>query len=169
MGGHADPLRLGFVEVMNTPPVTDEELARRLTAGRHDAFEALLERYRPFLTNLAARQLGRPAAEDVVQDVLLSVWQHVHTFDPRRGTFRAWVAQITRRRIINEMRRRRSRPQAEPDPDGMLLDRLPHGGPDVADLLAVDERRMAVRRALRLLPQSQRDAVTLAFLDELPH
>ena len=161
--------RLVFVEAIEEQTVPDEELVRRLAEGRHDALDALHERYLPSLTSLAARQLGRAAAQDIVQDVFVSVWQHAHSFDPRRGTFRAWVVQITRRRIINELRRRRSRPQAEADPDGNLLAKLSDDVPDVADQLASDECRSAVRRALQVLPKPQREAIALAFLDEFTH
>jgi len=105
--------RLVLVETIEEQTVPDEELVRRLAEGRHDALNVLHERYLPTLTSLAARQLGHAAAPDVVQDVFVSVWRHAQSFDARRGTFRAWIVQITRRRIVNELRRRRSRPQRE--------------------------------------------------------
>jgi RNA polymerase sigma-70 factor (ECF subfamily) len=161
--------RLVFVDTIEEQTVPDDELVRRLAHGRHDALDMLHERYTPCLTSLAARQLGRTAAQDIVQDVFVSIWRHAHSFDPRRGTFRAWVVQITRRRIINELRRRRSRPQAEADPDGTLLAKLSDDVPDIADQLADGERRSEVRRALQVLPQPQREAIALAFLDEFTH
>jgi RNA polymerase sigma-70 factor (ECF subfamily) len=161
--------RLGFVETIQEQSVPDEELVRRLVEGQLEALDALHERYTPALTSLAARQLGRAAAQDIVQDVFVSVWRHAQSFDPRRGTFRAWVAQITRRRIINEVRRRRSRPQAEADPDDTLLAKVSDEAPDISDQLAADERRSAVRGALEVLPRSQREAIVLAFLDEFTH
>jgi RNA polymerase sigma-70 factor (ECF subfamily) len=162
--------RLVFVEALEQQTVPDEELVRRLAEGRHDALDALHERYLRSLTSLAARQLGRAAAQDIVQEVFVSVWRHAYSFDPRRGTFRAWVAQITRRRIMNELRRRRSRPQAEADPDGAILARLSDDVQEVvADQVANDECRSALRSALQVLSKPQREAIALAFLDEFTH
>jgi RNA polymerase sigma-70 factor (ECF subfamily) len=157
------------MDLTDAPPVPDEELVRRLSAGHGEAIELLHRRYRPLLTSLASRQLDRPAAEEVVQDAFLTVWQRAPSFDPRRGTFRAWVVQITRRRAINELRRRRSRPHLESDPDGELLDNVADGAAEISDRLIGEERRSAVRGALRLLPPAQREAVMLAFLGELSH
>ncbi len=165
---NSDP-RLVLMEAIDTHTVPDEELVRRLAEGRRDALNMLHERYLSSLTHLAARQLGRATAQDVVQDVFVSVWVHAHSFDPRRGSFRAWVVQITRRRIINELRRRKSRPRVEVGDEGALLENIADNAPDIAEGLAQDERLSAVRSALRILPAPQRDAIALAFLDELTH
>ena len=169
MAGPNSVRSLGFVNAIEAQQCPDEELVRRLAEGQREALDPLHERYGPVLTSLAARQLDRPAAEEIVQDVFLTVWQHAGNFDPRRGSFRPWVFQITRRRIINELRRRRSRPQVEADPEGVLLGVLVDDEPEVVDKLASDERRSAIRGALEVLPQPQREAVALAFLDELTH
>jgi RNA polymerase sigma-70 factor (ECF subfamily) len=97
----------------------------------------------------------------------MAVWQHARSFDPRRGRFRPWVFQIVRWRIINELRRRRSRAQV--DPDEAPLDRLADDDPEPAELMAREERRVAVRRALAVLAPLQRHAVTLAFFRDLTH
>jgi RNA polymerase sigma-70 factor (ECF subfamily) len=169
MAGPNGVLRLPYMKTIEAQHVPDEELVRRIADGRHDALDPLQERYRPVLTSLAARQLDHPSAEEIVQDVFLSVWQHARTFDPHRGSFRPWVFQIARRRIINELRSRRSRPQLEADPEGVLLDGLSDDAPGMAEQMAGDERRSAVRGALQVLPQPQREAVALAFLEELTH
>jgi RNA polymerase sigma-70 factor, ECF subfamily len=161
--------RLAFVKTIEVDHVPDEELVSQLAAGRQEALDQLQERYAAVLTSLASRQLDRPSAEEIVQDVFLSVWQHAQSFDPRRGTFRPWMFQIARRRIINELRRRRSRPQLELDSEGVRLSGLVDDAPEVAEQVAGDERRSVVRCALRVLPQSQRDAVAMAFLEELTH
>ncbi|MBV9582225.1 MAG: sigma-70 family RNA polymerase sigma factor [Chloroflexi bacterium] len=154
---------------VKTAPVPDEELVRRLAGGLGEPLESLHARYGSFLTTVATRAVDRPAAEEIVQDVFLTVWQHADRFDTRRGSFRNWVLQITRRRILNELRRRRSRLIPEMDPDGRLLETLTDATPELADRVVVDERRSAVRVALHILSQSERQAITLAFFNELTH
>jgi RNA polymerase sigma-70 factor (ECF subfamily) len=142
---------------------------RRLAEGCREALTPLHGRYRALLAGLAARYLDRPSSEEIVQDVFVTVWQHASTFDPRRGSFRPWVLQITRRRILNELRRRRSRPTIEVDPDGTLLQKMVDGTPEVLEQVVVEERSSALRGALQVLPEPQREAVALAFLNELTH
>src|SRR6266852_7377429 len=148
---------------------TDEGLIHQVAEGQCEALAPLHDRYATLLCNLATRQLGRSAAEEVVQDIFTTVWQHARSFDPERGSFRPWVLQITRWRIINELRRRRSRPQIEADPEGALLDRLSGDDPEPVELMARQERYAAVRGAVDVLPPHQRQAVALAFFDELTH
>ena len=90
-----------------TLQLSDEELVRRVADNDREALGRLHTRYRALLIGLAARQLDHPSAEEIVQDVFLTVWQRASSFDPGRGGFRAWVIQITRYRVINELRRRR--------------------------------------------------------------
>ena len=140
-------LRIAFVKTNEVERVADEVLVSRLAAGRLEALDPLQERYGSVLTSLASRQLDRPSAEEIVQDVFLTVWQHAPNFDAHRGRFRPWMFQIARRRIINELRRRRSRPQLHADPEGGLLDGLADDAPAVAEQVAGDERRSADRCA----------------------
>jgi RNA polymerase sigma-70 factor (ECF subfamily) len=135
--------------------------------GSHEALELLHQRYSALVTHLASRQVERPAADEIAQDVLVSVWQHARSFDPRRGRFRPWMLQIARRRIINELRRRRARAGFVTDADGVLLGDVADDGPGVGELVARQERRSEVRCALRVLPAPQREAVAMAFLHEM--
>jgi DNA-directed RNA polymerase specialized sigma24 family protein len=61
---------------------------------------------------MAVRSLDRAAAEEISQEVFLAVWRHAGSFDPTRGTFRAWVLQTNRSRVLNELRRCSRRPRA---------------------------------------------------------
>jgi RNA polymerase sigma-70 factor (ECF subfamily) len=169
MAGRLRLTMLFFVKAVDVYPVADEELVSRVSAGCYEALVPLQERYVSMLTSLVARQVDRASAEEIVQDVFVTVWRHAGDFDARRGGFRAWVFQIARRRIINELRRRRARPNSEPDPEGGLLNNLRDNAPDLDEQVAGAERSCIVRAALRVLSQPQREAVAMAFLEDLTH
>jgi RNA polymerase sigma-70 factor, ECF subfamily len=151
------------------PDASDEDLMRALAAGQQEALGPLYSRYAPLVFNLAAQSLGRPAAEEVVQEVFLAVWRKADTFNPERGTFRAWVLQAAHYRIINELRSRSRRPQTEPDPEGAHLAALQAPEPDPSDAVWFEYRRNAVRAAMQKLPLPQRQALGLAFFEDLTH
>src|SRR3989442_2843086 len=125
--------------------VDDEELMRQLAAGRQEALGALYARYARRVFEVAAQTLDRPAAEEIVQDVFLAVWREAASFNPERGTFRGWVLQIAHFRVLNELRRRSRRPQAEPDPEGLRLAGPPHPHPQPADPARAEHHRAARR------------------------
>ncbi len=147
----------------------DADLMRSVAAGSPEALARLHRRFAPLLLGIAGRTIDRAAAEDLVQDVFLAVWRNADRFDPARGTLRAWILQITHFRLLNELRRRSRQPDVVPDPDGLVLDALPAGELGPADRAAEEDRRAAVRTALASLPASQREAVGLAFLEDLTH
>jgi RNA polymerase sigma-70 factor (ECF subfamily) len=97
------------------PSLSDEELMGQLAAGRQEALGPLHGRYATLVFNLAARTLDRATADEVVQDVFVAVWRKAGTFDPARGSFRAWVLQIAHFRVINELRQRGRHPRVEPE------------------------------------------------------
>jgi RNA polymerase sigma-70 factor, ECF subfamily len=148
---------------------SDEELMGRLVSGREDALGLLHARYALLIFNLASLSLGRASAEEVVQDVFVAIWRKAGTFDPSRGTFRAWALRIAHLRVINELRRRARRPRIEADPNGDHLGTVPELGPDPGEVAWLDDRRALVRAAVEALPPPQRQALSLAFLEDLTH
>lgn len=148
---------------------TDETLMRQLAAGEQDALGLLHRRYAPLIYNLAAQTLDRAAAEEIAQDVFVIIWRKADTFDPVRGAFRPWVLRIAHMRILNELRRRRRRPQVAPDPDGLRLGAMADDAPAPEETVWRDYRRETVREAITHLPPPQRQALGLAFFEELTH
>ena len=148
---------------------SDEELMRLLAAGRQDALGPLYSRYAPRIFALAAQTLDHASADEIVQDVFLAVWRKAATFTPERGTFRSWVFQIAHFRILNELRRRSRQPQLEEDPEGQRLAGLPDPAPDPDEVVGREAERAIVRDALETLPPAQRQAVDLAFFENLTH
>ena len=151
------------------PEATDEDLMHALANGGEEALRPLYARYAPIVFGLAAQTLERASAEEIVQDVFLALWKNANQYDAARGPLRPWLLQIAHFRILNELRRRSRRPQPAPDPDGERLAALSDPDPGPSAAVWSEYRRSAVRDALQLLPPTQRQALGLAFFDELTH
>jgi RNA polymerase sigma-70 factor (ECF subfamily) len=144
---------------------TDEALVARLGSGDEDALRALHFRYAALVFAVAARFLDAATAEEVVQDVFITLWKKHQTFDPARGSFKGWLVQIARRRALNELRRKQGRGEHSDEAVAGLPDDSLE--PDEAQWLA--HRRSVIRAAVDALPAAQRQALSLAFFDELTH
>jgi RNA polymerase sigma-70 factor, ECF subfamily len=111
----------------------------------------------------AYRVLGdRAAAEDVVQDVFLSLWRNPEKFEPGRGGLPGYVAMMARSRAVDRMRSRQAGEAAVERLGRRDEDR---GGEDGSPLEAVIRREEGSRAlgALARLPHRQRDALLLAY------
>src|SRR5205809_3114443 len=147
----------------------DEELMRQVAEGSAEALGLLHRRFARLIFGLAVQSLDRAAAEDLVQEVFLAVWRNARRFDPERGTVRAWVLQITHYRLLNELRHRNRQPDIVPDPEGLVLADLPASDPGPAEATWEQHRRTVLKAALDELPRPQREALSLAFLDDPTH
>lgn len=138
---------------------TDSVLVARLIAGDDDAVGELFDRYSGFVLGVARRVTRSAAlAEDIAQDVFALMWTHPQRYDACRGTLRAYLGMLAYRRAIDVVRsdtRRRAREArcAMPDSTGAVVS-------DAVDSAAVVDM---VRKAIALLPETQRNAVELAF------
>lgn len=142
---------------------SDRELVQQVAAGDQQAVTALYERYATPAFSLALRVVGdRESAEEIVQEAFMRVWSHARSFDPQRGRFASWLLSIIHNLAVNELRRRRSRPQAAPGADE-LLGSLHEADPGPEEMAWAAARRRTIREALTQLPQPQRQAIELAF------
>jgi RNA polymerase sigma-70 factor (ECF subfamily) len=145
----------------------DEDLMRQVTEGSAEALALLHRRFARLIFGLAVRTLDRAAAEDLVQDVFLTVWRNAGRFDPERGTVRAWVLQIAHFRVLNELRHQSRQPEIAPDPEAHARRAPPATPGPRGDVAAAPPR--VLTSALDELPPPQREALRLAFLDDLTH
>ncbi len=147
----------------------DEALMRQVADGSSEALGSLHRRFARLIVRMAVQTLDRAAAEDLVQDVFLTVWRNAGRFDPERGTVRAWILQIAHFRLLNELRRRSRQPEIVADPEGLVLAGLPTSEPEPAEATWHQHRRTLIRDAFDELPPPQREALGLAFLEDLTH
>jgi RNA polymerase sigma-70 factor (ECF subfamily) len=147
---------------------SDEELMLDLAGGQQDALGPLYSRYASLVFHLAAHSLDRAAAEELVQEVFLTIWRGSAGFDASQGAFRPWLLRLTHWKILNELRNRRRRPATsheDEEPVNQVIDTTP--GPEERAWQTEHER--IIRSALETLPAKQRQAIALAFLEDMTH
>jgi len=145
----------------------DDLLIRRVAAGDRRAFEALYDRYSPAVFGVALKMLGdREVAEEAVQEIFWRIWQRSGSFDSSRA-FAPWLFGIAHNYCIDELRRRRVRPQqVYEDDDHPILSEIPDAA-DVGETAVLSDQRRLVREALDQLPEEQRQALLLAYFGGL--
>lgn len=85
--------------------LTDEELVKRCQQNDHQAFRALVDRYKHRIHWLVRRMVGGPDAEDLTQDVFLRVYQAMPNFQGR-SSFKTWIYRIAHNLCITELKKR---------------------------------------------------------------
>lgn len=127
------------------------------------AFARLFDFYAPRLKGFAIRSGADPSlAEEIVQDVMLTVWHKAHLFDPERAQVSGWIYQVTRNRQIDMMRRvGRAMPEELKHEDGHE--------PDPGQILALEQEAGKLKQALQRLKPEQRAMIEKAYLGDLTH
>src|SRR5436853_4460646 len=88
----------------------DAAVVSAFIGGEERAFQELVERYQTRLLNFIYRTIGdREKAEDLVQEVFIRVYRHIHRFD-RSKKFSTWVYTIASNLAKNELRNRSRNP-----------------------------------------------------------
>ncbi len=161
--------------------VPDAELVSAVTRGDTAALSVLYDRHASVVFRVAFRRLGdRQLAEEVVQDVWLTLWDRGGMFDPGQGSLPVWLCTIARNRATDRMRSLGRRPGALPlsavfatddDPDRALAagSLLASGGAPSDPELIVDELalRDAMTAALASLSADERTVLQLGYYGEL--
>jgi len=88
----------------------DSDLVAAFLDGEERAFQELVERYQTRLLNFIYRTIGdRERGEDLVQEVFIRVYRHMHRFD-RSKKFSTWIYTIASNLAKNELRNRSRNP-----------------------------------------------------------
>lgn len=122
-----------------------------------DAFAALFDHFAPRLKGFFMRSGCSAAfAEEIVQEVMLTLWRKSAQFDPHRAQASAWIYQIARNRHI-DLLRKSSRPQPEEPESHMQTE------PDTTQILSLQQEAEQLQKALKKLNNGrQSSAPTLA-------
>ena len=129
------------------------------------AFKKLFEYFAPRLKGYLMRLGSSEAqAEELVQDVMLTVWRKAALFDRRKAAASTWLFTIARNRRIDILRREKY-PELDPEDPALVPDEEVQ--PDDAVIMA--ERKAEVQFAMATLPEEQVELVKLAFYKGWSH
>jgi len=153
-------------------------LLARTALGDRAAFAQLYERTSGHLFAVLLRvQRDRALAEDLLQEVYVSVWRAAGGFDAARAQPLTWLTSIARNRAIDSLRRTQTQPQllsttrdADDDDDAPdAVERAADPAPGPLELLdiACDARQLT--QCMGGLSATQRQSLALAFYDGLSH
>ncbi len=144
----------------------DRDLARRLQSRDSGAMRELYDRYGKLVYSLIMRVVrNSAAAEDLVQETFLRVWNRMQAFDQERGALGPWVLAVARNRAIDYLRSTEGRTSA----GALELDRLEHPGQfcGFEDGVLSRERARRLKDAFEKLTPQQKTVVELAYYEGL--
>lgn len=160
--------------------LTDDGLLGRMIAGDEDAFTLLYRRRHPSIYRFVLHMSGNAAiADDVTQEVFMTLIRDPKRFDPARGTLGGFLFGVARnflrkrweqdRRLValdgdaNEIGER------SPNGNGAHANGNGYAGPASSDEFATRETIGRVRQAIATLPENYREIVVLCDLEEMSY
>ena len=144
---------------------TDAELVSVMASPRREqqgetALSEVYRRHGDAVFGLALRVIrNRALAEDVAQDVFLSLWRKPERFDAERGTLRTFLLTMTHSRAVDLIRSEQSRRSREEREHLKVVRSTPSIEDEVIDIHTAEH----VRRALESLSHDERQAIELAY------
>jgi RNA polymerase sigma-70 factor (ECF subfamily) len=129
------------------------------------AFASLFEHFAPRLKGFLKRQGASDSeADDLTQDVMLTVWRKADQFEPEKAAASTWIFTIARNRRIDVLRRER---RPEPDANDPMLVSDPE--PSAEAHMSTAQIQVRIREAMATLPPEQVEVLTLSFFEDISH
>ena len=153
---------------MNSTPEPDENLVVALRSGKEEAFVALYGRRRGAIYRFSLHMTGSAAlAEDITQEVFLTLIRDRCGYDPQRGTLAGYLFGIARKLVLRHLSRNRALGEAEAK-DRKTLVHFGACADPMVDLMR-QEGIEELRRAVLALPKRYREVVVLCDLEEVDY
>ena len=144
----------------------DADLAQRLKNQDVDALAELYDRYGRLIYYLIYRIVGNTsAAEDLVQESFLRVWNSIQNYDPARGPLARWMVSVARNRAIDYLRSWEGRMS-----QGMLPIHewdAPCTSDNLDEKLLATDVGKSLERAMKKLTARQQQILNLAYVEGL--
>jgi RNA polymerase sigma-70 factor, ECF subfamily len=149
----------------------DDVLLRRAAKGDEEAFLLIYRRHQAAMYRFALRMTGNTwAAEEIVQDVFMTLMRNPKKYDASRGALGAFLYGVARNRVMKHLERLpREVALEEKNEDGTGSGIVLQDASTPASWLEKRERVRQVRDAVQELPVEFREAVVLCELEELSY
>lgn len=139
-------------------------LMQRIAANEPEAVSELYDRFASLVYRLAFQAMPtRADAEDAVQEVFVRLWRTADRYDPKRAALVTWVMLISRRHLVDRLRRTKTRVRAmaldEKQSEPLRAEPNAAGGG-----MDMQERFGELMDRISRLPELQRTVVTRAYL-----
>jgi RNA polymerase sigma-70 factor, ECF subfamily len=147
-------LRRGFLNILTSEPVSEDELVRRAQkdpAQFGQLYDCYIQRVYRFLL---ARTANTADAEDLTSQTFLTAVEKINEYHPD-GHFGAWLFRIALNKQIDLYRKRKGQADTE------LNENLSDQGGDLLGHLIQDERQSALRCHIAALSDKERELIQL--------
>lgn len=142
------------------------ELVRRIAQRDREAFSLLFLTVAPKVKGYLIKQGAPPAAaEELAQEVMLTIWRKAALFDPQKAGAMTWIFVIARNLRIDSLRRERSITTYGATPP----DRPDDEAPSPSDATDGRQREERIRTAMETLSEDQREVIRRSFFEDEPH
>ena len=153
---------------MNSTSEPDENLVVALRSGKEEAFVTLYGRRRGAIYRFSLHMTGSATlAEDITQEVFLTLIRDRCGYDPERGTLAGYLFGIARKLVLRHLSRNRALGEAEAK-DRKTLANFGACADPMVDLMR-QEGIEELRRAVLALPKRYREVVVLCDLEEVDY
>ncbi len=142
---------------------SDESLMDLVVKADHEAFSVLVTRYTNMFYAAAYRSCGdQDAAEDIVQDAFLKLWNKPQVWDSSRGAkFSTWFYRVVTNQAIDYMRKKKKTKGSD------ALERISDDRDDAQETMERAEKEAMLEGAIQDLPERQKTALNLCFYEGL--
>lgn len=143
----------------------DLELMQRIARHQEAAVAELYDRFGSLVFRMAYQSMPtRSEAEDAVQEIFVRLWRTADRYDPRKAALVTWVMLLTRRHLVDKLRRKRARIKT-----AVLDDTIASGvgawvESNAGERMVNDEHFAALIKKIETLPELQQTVVMRAYL-----
>jgi RNA polymerase sigma-70 factor, ECF subfamily len=162
--------RINTDRAIPTVEETEADMAMLQAIGQRDvkAFQEFYRKFSGLLYTTIYRVLNdHQDTEDIMQEVLVQVWQKAHLYEPAKGKPMTWVTTLARNRAIDRIRAKQRRSRLNCDFELESKTVQPEFVEDTSDILISKESDRVVQSAVMELTPEQQQAIQLAYFNGL--